>query len=168
MLPGLDLDLKFLRGVINCGAEREIRADFDVYNKMYWQTIMPYKEEERWLIFLYPFYLADHAKTDGIKVLFYKDVIRITGLFDHFQSWARFASTKELREGYGKLANEIIGHFGSPCAIYASEWCIMDDECEYSFTDLQNSCMAKADRQAAKLDGIESYEFFIESLQDEK
>jgi len=164
IIPSISIDLLFLKDSLDDSSDKGlVRKDYYTYDKKYWEIQAFNIEGNEHICFSYPIFCDDIAKTDCIKVIFYNDIISVLGLFDHFHLWFKMTSSKTLREGYGKIVNEIFKSFKSPFAIYCTEW---DEEGDLSFMEIYKYCIDNQTNQAEKLELMNMNEFFIVKYSD--
>ena len=122
-----------------------------------WQIIKSTNNENgKYLVLNYPLY----NNNAGISIYFFNDVIMLTGLFDHFNSWFEFAANKEISSGYIKIAERIFSIFNTEFLYLCSEWCICGEEFNLQFSEFNEYIEKHPESLKSELTNLESYEIY--------
>ncbi len=133
-------------------------SNYSIYNNENWKSeILKNDNGDDYLNISYPLY---ENPLHGINLCFFNDVIMLTGLYEHFNTWFAFYQNEKVSNGFIEIARTIFPKFGSENLIICSEWCISGDEYDFEFEEFKLLKERNADIISKKLIGIESWQLF--------
>lgn len=166
----LKLDLSFLDGEVKDYTRQYMEdnelitkiekpiPNYSIYNSENWKSeILKSDNGNQYLTFSYPLY---KNPMHGINLVFFNDVIILTGLYDHFNTWFVFYENEKVSNGFIEIARTIFAKFGSKNLIICSEWCIAGDEYDFEFKEFKLIKEQNVDVISNNLVGIESWQLF--------
>jgi hypothetical protein len=128
------------------------------HEKTNWQSkIIKNPDGYDYLLLSYPFY---KNPMKGINIYIYNDVIMLTGLYEHFNTWFAFTENEKISNGYIEIAKKFFKNFKSKKLIICSEWCITGDEYNLEFSEFEKLKLLNENIVVEKLKGIDSWQLY--------
>lgn len=166
----LNLDLSFLKDETKDQISQFMKGDewiteikkpipnYSIYDSENWKSeILSSDNGVKYLRFSYPLY---ENQMQGINLIFFNDVIILTGLYHHFNTWFVFYENEKVSKGFIEIARSIFPKFGNENLIICSEWCVAGDEYDFEFGVFKLIKEQNPNVISKKLVGIESWQLF--------
>lgn len=140
------------------GEEELSFLNYLTYEKTNWKSkIVKNPDGYDYLLLSYSFY---KTPMKGLNIYIYNDVIMLTGLYEHFNTWFAFTENEKISNGYIEIAKIFFKNFKSKQLIICSEWCITGDEYNLEFSDFEKLKLNNENTVVEKLKDIDSWQFY--------